>query len=64
MVQFVNECPIIFGYKLLELLCSRVAADSNECTQVTMDEKFPIDSDFAQFQDFCLFVFIGGGSLK
>ena len=62
MVQIVNECPIILGYKLLELLCSRVAADRNKCTQVTMDEKFPIDSDFAQFQDFCLFVLIGGGS--
>ena len=28
MAQIVNECPIILGYKLLELLCSRVAADS------------------------------------
>ena len=40
-----------WSYFVLGLL-QACKADWNECTQVTMDEKFPNDSDFAQFQGF------------
>ena len=39
-------------------------ADRNKCTQVTMDKKFPIGSDFEQFQDFCVLVLTDRGSWK
>ena len=53
-VQIVNERTIILEFRLLEPLLQACKADRNECTQVTMDEKFP--------NDFCLFVLTDIGS--
>ena len=55
-VQIVNQCQIIWGtnywsYFVIDLL-QACKADWNKCIQVTMDEKFPNNSDFAQFQGF------------